>query len=216
MGKLNPIRYYPFKHKLPAFTLDLSRFPGSGRRTKDRKRSLRRKRQGDGQGPVKVTYLPLLAQPNRRRPNVKDELKPAFVNDNYLGLSSLSMFMRTTRGAKRSGEANQKFADRKGYGESSYSVKYPAEVGGYTAGRDTWDLYVGFGRIESCNSSIIAAGPNCRATFTNHLGRDTRRLPCLFQKVAVAGRPTGNPAHISSRKWPSAGRGRDKSGMGRQ
>ena len=85
--------------------------------------------------PVKVTYnrSQLASQPD----NVKNEIEPAFVNDNYWLLFPLHAYWDksatvTDQGAKPlpigTGTANL------------VSVKYPAD-GGYTPG-DTWDLYV--------------------------------------------------------------------------
>ena len=85
--------------------------------------------------PVKVTYN--RSQLNSQPDNVKNEIEPAFVNDNYWLLFPLHAYWDksatvTDQGAKPlpigSGTANL------------VSVKYPSE-GGYTPG-DTWDLYV--------------------------------------------------------------------------
>jgi hypothetical protein len=70
---------------------------------------------------------------------VKDEIEPAFVNDNYWFIFPFHAYWDTS--------ANVTVKDKQklpiGQGTAKLvSVKYPAEVGGYTPG-DTWDLYVG-------------------------------------------------------------------------
>jgi len=86
--------------------------------------------------PVKVTYLrsQLGSQPD----NVKNEIDPGFVNDNYW----LLFPFHATWDA--SANIQDKAAQPLPLGNGSadlVSVKYPAD-GGYTPG-DTWDLYVG-------------------------------------------------------------------------
>src|SRR5689334_24671830 len=86
--------------------------------------------------PVKVSYMrsELSSQPD----NVKKEVEPSFVNDNYWLLFPFHAYWDTSatvtdQGAKKlpAGTGSAKLV----------SVKYPNE-GGYTPG-DTWDLYVG-------------------------------------------------------------------------
>jgi hypothetical protein len=86
--------------------------------------------------PVKVSYLrsELSSQPDA----VRNEVDPAFVNDNYWLLFPLHAYwdksaMVTDQGMKQLPLGN-------GSAEL-VSVKYPAD-GGYTPG-DTWELYVG-------------------------------------------------------------------------
>jgi len=87
--------------------------------------------------PVKVTYN--RSQLNSAPANVKDEIEPAFVNDNYWFIFPFHAYWDTS--------ANVTVKDKQklpiGQGTAKLvSVKYPAEVGGYTPG-DTWDLYLG-------------------------------------------------------------------------
>jgi len=85
--------------------------------------------------PVNVTYLrsELSSQPA----NVKDEIDPAFVNDQYWLLFPLHLVWDTSANVEDKGM--QKLPLGKGSAEL-VSVKYPS-AGGYTPG-DTWDLYV--------------------------------------------------------------------------
>jgi hypothetical protein len=87
--------------------------------------------------PVKATYLQ--SQINNAPASVKDEIQPAFVNDQYWLLFPFHAYWDTSATATDQG------MQRLPVGNGSaklVSVKYPAEAGGYTPG-DTWDLYVG-------------------------------------------------------------------------
>jgi hypothetical protein len=93
--------------------------------------------------PVKVTYVQsqIYSQPA----NVKDEIEPAFFNDQYWLLFPFHVYWDTS--AVVTVKDNQKLPLGKGTAKL-VSVKYPPEVGGFTPG-DTWDLYVGSdGRVE--------------------------------------------------------------------
>ena len=85
--------------------------------------------------PVKATYL--RSQLDSQPANVKSEIDPAFVNDNYWLLFPFYAYWDksptvTNQGMKQLPQGN-------GSAEL-LSVKYPSD-GGYTPG-DTWDLYV--------------------------------------------------------------------------
>jgi hypothetical protein len=87
--------------------------------------------------PVKVSYnaSDLSSQPDA----VKNEVEPAFVNDNYWLLFVFHAFWDTS--ATVTDEGMQKLPIGTGSAQKVV-VKYPTEAGGYTPG-DTWDLYVG-------------------------------------------------------------------------
>lgn len=87
--------------------------------------------------PVTATYVQ--SQLNSAPANVKDEIAPAFVNDNYWLLFPLHAYWDTS--ATVTNKGMQKLPIGSGSAELVV-VKYPAEAGGYTPG-DTWDLYVG-------------------------------------------------------------------------
>ena len=94
--------------------------------------------------PVKVSYNAneLSSQPD----NVKNEVQPSFVNDNYWFLLPFHVYWDT--GATVTDKGMQKLPIGTGSAQL-VSVKYPAEAGGYTPG-DTWDLYIGKdNRIEA-------------------------------------------------------------------
>jgi len=87
--------------------------------------------------PVKATYLQ--SQLNSQPANVRDQIEPSFVNDNYWLLFPLHAHWDTS--ATVTDQGVQKLPIGNGSAKL-VSVKYPAEAGGYTPG-DTWDLYVG-------------------------------------------------------------------------
>ena len=86
--------------------------------------------------PVKVSYVrsELGTQPD----TVKNEVDPAFVNDNYWLLFPLHAYW--DRSATVTDQGMQQLQLGNGSAEL-IAVKYPSD-GGYTPG-DTWDLYVG-------------------------------------------------------------------------
>lgn len=87
--------------------------------------------------PVNVTYLrsELASQPD----SVKNDIEPAFVNDNYTFLFPFRASWDSTPAVIDEGMINLPL----GSGSADLlAVKYPAEVGGYTPG-DTWELYIG-------------------------------------------------------------------------
>jgi hypothetical protein len=85
--------------------------------------------------PVKVTYM----RSEIGDDAVKKQTDAGFTNDNYWLLFPLHAYWDTS--ATVTDEGMKKLP--KGPGSATLvSVKYPAELGGYTPG-DTWDLYVG-------------------------------------------------------------------------
>jgi len=137
-GQVEAIRY-TFNLELPALKVSLSRTwtwePKTGQVTYESK-------DKDGK-PVKVTYL--RSQLSSAPANVKDEIDPAFNNDNYWLIFPFHAYWDSSANIEE--KDKQKLPIGKGTGKL-VSVKYPAEVGGYTPG-DTWDLYVGAdGRVE--------------------------------------------------------------------
>jgi hypothetical protein len=86
--------------------------------------------------PVKVTYIS--SELSSQSDTVKNEVEPAFVNDNYWLVFPFHAYWDTS--ATVTDKGMQKLPIGNGSAEL-VSVKYPAEAGGYTPG-DTWDLYV--------------------------------------------------------------------------
>jgi len=85
---------------------------------------------------VKVTYDS--SQLNSQSDQVKKEVEPAFVNDNYWLLFPFHAYWDT--GATVTDKGMKKLPTGSG-SATLVSVKYPTEAGGYTPG-DTWDLYL--------------------------------------------------------------------------
>jgi len=131
-GQMDAVRY-TFNLDLPALKVTLSRTwtwePKTGQVTYEAK-------DKDGK-PVKVTYN--RSQLNSAPANVRDDIEPGFVNDNYWFIFPFHVYWDAS--AVVTVKENQKLPIGKGTAKL-VSVKYPAEVGGYTPG-DTWDLYVG-------------------------------------------------------------------------
>ncbi|HEX5834910.1 MAG TPA: hypothetical protein VFY34_13710 [Pyrinomonadaceae bacterium] len=85
--------------------------------------------------PVKATYV--RSELDNQPANVKDEIDPSFVNDNYWLLFPLHAYWDKSPTVTDQGTKPLPI----GNGSAELvSVKYPSE-GGYTPG-DTWDLYV--------------------------------------------------------------------------
>jgi hypothetical protein len=133
-GQIEAVRY-TFNLELPALKLNLSRTwtwePKTGAVTYESK-------DKDGK-PVKVSYN--RNQVNSAPANVKDDIDPGFVNDNYWFIFPFHLYWDTS--AKVTVTEKEKLPIGKGTA-TLVSAKYPAELGGYTPG-DTWNLYVGAG-----------------------------------------------------------------------
>ena len=131
-GQIEAARY-TFNLELPALNVKISRTwtwePKTGQVTYESK-------DKDGK-PVKVTYV--RSQINSAPANVKAEVEPAFVNDNYWFIFPFHVYWDT--GANVEEKDKQKLPIGTGTAKL-VSVKYAAELGGDTPG-DTWDLYVG-------------------------------------------------------------------------
>jgi hypothetical protein len=131
-GQIDAVRY-TFNIQIPALKLTLAHSwewqPKTGQVSYESK-------DKDGK-PVKVTYN--RNQLNSAPANVKDEIEPAFVNDNYWFIFPFHAYWDT------SANVIEKDKQRLPIGTGTaklVSVKYPTEVGGYTPG-DTWELWVG-------------------------------------------------------------------------
>jgi hypothetical protein len=187
-GQIEAIRY-TFNMQLPGVNLSRSWIwePKTGQVSYEGK-------DKDGK-PVKVTYVrsQLASQPD----NVKNEIEPTFVNDQYWLLFPFHVVWDSSPNVEDAGM--HKLPLGKGSAEQVV-VKYPAEAGGYTPG-DTWELYVGKdNRIEEFiyhrggpkkPSVVIAtwagykkAGP--LLISTDHRGTaDGKPMHLVFSDVAV-------------------------------
>lgn len=128
-GQIEAIRY-TFNLDIPGFKLNRSWEwePKTGKVTYNTK-------DKDGKA-VNVTYM--RGDLSKESDQVKKEVEPAFVNDNYWLLFPLHAYWDTS--ATVTDQGMQKV--KGGTGSARLvEVKYPSD-GGYTPG-DTWDLYVG-------------------------------------------------------------------------
>ena len=87
--------------------------------------------------PVKVTYDS--SQLAGQSDQVKNEVEPSFVNDNYWLVFPFHAYW--DKSATVTDQGMKKLPIGTGTARL-VSVKYPAEAGGYTPG-DTWDLFIG-------------------------------------------------------------------------
>lgn len=182
-GQIEAARY-TFNLELPALNVKLSRSwtwePKTGQVTYETK-------DKDGK-PVKVTYV--RSQLNSAPANVKDEIEPAFVNDNYWFVFPFHVYWDTSATIEE--KDKQKLPIGKGTAKL-VSVKYPAEVGGYTPG-DTWDLYVGpQGRVVEF--VYHRGGPKKPSNVTTSWAGYKKAGPLLVS-TDHRGTADGKPAHI--------------------
>lgn len=139
--------------------------------------------------PVKVTYDS--SKLSSQSDQVKNEVEPSFVNDNYWLLFPFHAYWDTS--ASVTEKAGQKLPIGAG-SATLVSVKYPAEAGGYTPG-DTWDLYVG--KDDRVEAMVYHRGgpkkPNLvTASWTGY----KKAGPILFS-TEHRGNADGKPLHIS-------------------
>jgi hypothetical protein len=138
--------------------------------------------------PVIVTYLQ--SQLNSQPANVKDQIQPSFVNDNYWLLFPFHAYWDTS--ATVTDQGMQKLPIGNG-SATLVSVKYPTEAGGYTPG-DTWDLYVGKdNRVEQF--VYHRGGPKPPQLVTATWAGYKKVGPLLFS-TDHRGTADGKPLHI--------------------
>jgi len=87
--------------------------------------------------PVKVSYQ--LSQLDSQPATVKDQINPAFINDQYWLIFPFHVVWDTSASVEDKGM--QKLPLGSG-SATQVVVKYPSNVGGYTPG-DTWELFLG-------------------------------------------------------------------------
>ena len=138
--------------------------------------------------PVKVTYDS--SQLSSQSDHVKNEVEPAFVNDNYWLLFPFHAYWDTS--ATVTDQGMKKLPIGAGSAEL-VSVKYPAEAGGYTPG-DTWDLYVS--KEKRVQQFIYhRGGPKKPSLVTATWAGYKKAGPLLFS-TEHRGTADGKPLHI--------------------
>ena len=136
--------------------------------------------------PVKVTYL--RSQLGSQSVEVKDDIDPGFLNDNYWLILPFHIVWDTDATAEDAGK--QKLPLGNGSAEM-VAVKYPSESG-YSQG-DTWDLYLGTdGRIEEMG--YYAGGPAEEVVIATWA--DYKKAGPLLVSLEHRGTRDGQPAHV--------------------
>jgi len=139
--------------------------------------------------PVKVSYDS--SQLSSQSDQVKNQIEPAFVNDNYWLLFPLHAYWDTS--ATVTDEGIKKLPIGTG-SATLVSVKYPKEAGGFTPG-DTWDLYVGKNyRVEAM--VYHRGGPKPPSVVVTSWTGYKKAGPLLIS-TQHPGTADGKPLHIS-------------------
>ena len=137
--------------------------------------------------PVKVSYTRFdPSQPDA----VKNEVEPAFVNDNYWLLFPLHAYWDTSANITDQGMKKLPL----GQGSARLvSVKYPAEAGGYTPG-DTWDLYVG--KDNRIQQMVYHRGGDKKPKLVPATWAAYKKAGPLLISTEHRGNADGKPLHL--------------------
>ena len=138
--------------------------------------------------PVKVTYM--RSELSKQSDAVKNEIEPGFVNDNYWLLFPFHAYWDTS--ATVSDEGMKKLPMGSGSARL-VSVKYPAEVGGYTPG-DTWDLYVG--KDNRVQLLVYHRGGDKKPTLVTATWAGYKKAGPLLVATEHRGTADGKPLHL--------------------
>jgi hypothetical protein len=138
--------------------------------------------------PVKVTYDS--SQLASQSDQVKKEVEPSFVNDNYWLLFPFHACWDTS--ATVTDKAAQKLPIGAG-SATLVSVKYPAEAGGYTPG-DTWDLYVG--KDDRVQAMVYHRGGPTKPSLVTASWTGYKKAGPLLFSTEHRGTADGKPLHI--------------------
>jgi hypothetical protein len=139
--------------------------------------------------PVKVTYDS--SQLSSQSDQVKKEVEPSFVNDNYWLLFPFHAYWDTS--ATVTDKSMQKLPIGAG-SATLVSVKYPAEAGGYTPG-DTWDLYVG--KDHRVQALVYHRGGDTKPSLVTATWAGYKKAGPLLISTEHRGTADGKPLHIS-------------------
>jgi len=138
--------------------------------------------------PVKVAYDS--SQLGSQSDQVKNEVEPSFVNDNYWLLFPFHAYWDSSAAVTE--KAGQKLPIGAG-SATLVSVKYPAEVGGYTPG-DTWDLYVG--KDERVQAMVYHRGGPRKPSLVTAGWTGYKKAGPLLVSTEHRGTADGKPLHI--------------------
>ena len=139
--------------------------------------------------PVKVSYV--RSQLSSAPDNVKKEIEPGFVNDNYWIILPFHVYWDTS--ATVTDEGMQKLPQGKGSAEKVV-VKYPAEAGGYTPG-DTWDLYVG--KDDRIEQMVYHRGGATKPSLVIASWAGYKKAGPLLVSTEHRGSADGKPLHLT-------------------
>lgn len=137
--------------------------------------------------PVKFTYL--RSELNSQPAVVKDEIDPAFFNDQYWLLFPLHLSWDTSAQVEETGM--HKLPLGKG-SANRVVVKYPSE-GGYTPG-DTWELFVG--TDNRIREFIFRRGGSKKPSLVIAAWGDYKKAGPLLVSLDHRGTADGKPARI--------------------
>jgi hypothetical protein len=139
--------------------------------------------------PVKATYDS--SQLSSQSDQVKNEIEPAFVNDNYWLIFPFHAYWDTSATVTEQGMKKLPT----GAGSATLvSVKYPAEAGGYTPG-DTWDLYVG--KDHRVEQLVYHRGGATKPSLVTATWTGYKKAGPLLVSTEHRGTADGKPLHIS-------------------
>ncbi|HEX4664548.1 MAG TPA: hypothetical protein VH196_09145 [Terriglobales bacterium] len=138
--------------------------------------------------PVEVTYM--RSEINAQADAAKKEADAGFTNDNYWLLFPLHAYWDTS--ANITDQGMKKLPAGAG-SATLVSVKYPAELGGYTPG-DTWDLYVGKdNRVEAL---VFHHGGDKKPSLVTATWTGYKKAGPLLISTEHRGNADGKPLHI--------------------
>jgi len=137
--------------------------------------------------PIKVTYL--RSELNSQPDTVKNEVDPAFVNDNYWLLFPFHAYW--DKSATVTDQGMQKLPLGNGSAEL-VAVKYPSE-GGYTPG-DTWELYVG--KDNRVEQMVYRRGGSRKPSVVTATWEGYKKAGPLLISTDHHGAADGNPLRI--------------------
>lgn len=139
--------------------------------------------------PLKVTYDS--SQLSSQSDQVKNEVEPSFVNDNYWLVFPFHAYW--DKSATITNEGTKKLPSGAG-SATLVSVKYPAEAGGYTPG-DTWDLYVG--KDYRVQALVYHRGGPKKPSLVTATWTGYKKAGPLLISTEHRGDADGKPLHIS-------------------
>jgi len=138
--------------------------------------------------PVNVTYM--RSEINAQADDMKKQTDAGFTNDNYWLLFPFHAYWDTS--AAVTDEGMKKLPVGAG-SATLVSVKYPAELGGYTPG-DTWDLYVGKdNRVEYL---VFHHGGDKKPSLVSATWAGYKKAGSLLISTEHRGTADGKPLHI--------------------